>query len=120
MRAGGQHGLNQTGRDEHAGGDGQIGFHEHVGLRLAGKHGEGQSRTAGGKYQTGQHCLGDGALPHRVRRGLARVLRNKVQPAADRTDERQGDKPASSRLPTSADSNLGMPMPPPTSWPSSR
>ena len=48
-----QHGLNKTGRDQRAGGDGQVGFHEHVGLGLAGKHGVGQDRAADGERQTG-------------------------------------------------------------------
>ena len=92
-KGGGQHGLNKTGRDEHTGGDGQIGFHEHVGLRLAGKQGEGQSRTAGGKYQTSQHSLDDRTLPYCMGQRLARMLGDKVQPAANGADQRQRDEP---------------------------
>jgi len=92
-KSGGQHGLDQTGQNKHAGGNGQIGFHEHVGLGLAGKHGEGQSRTAGGKYQTGQHGLGDGALPYCMGQCLACMLRDKVQPTAYGADQRQRNEP---------------------------
>ena len=88
-----QHGLDQTGRDKHAGGNGQVGFHEHVGLGLAGKHGVGQDRAADGERQTGQHGLDDRTLPYCMGKRFARVLRDKVQPAADCSDQRQRDEP---------------------------
>ena len=88
-----QHGLNKTGCDKHAGGNGQIGFHEHVGLGLAGKHGVGQDRAADGERQTSQHCLDDRALPYGMGQYLACMLRDKVQPAAYGTDQRQRNEP---------------------------
>ena len=110
-----QHGLNKTGRDKHAGGNGQIGLHEHVGLGLTGKHGVGQDRATDGERQTGQHGLDDRALPYGVGQRLARVLRDKVQPAAGRTDECQGNKPGKLKV-----AHPGSLIPPPMSWPSSR
>ena len=71
---GGQHGFDKTGRDKHAGGNGQVGFHEHVGLGLAGKHGVGQDRAADGERQTGQHGFDDRTLPYCMRQRLACVL----------------------------------------------
>ena len=92
-KSGGQHGLDQTGQNKHAGGDGQIGFHEHVGLGLAGKHGIGQDRATDGECQTGQHGLDDRTLPYCMGQCLACMLRDKVQPAADGADQRQRDEP---------------------------
>ena len=88
-----QHGLNKTGRDKHASGNGQIGFHEHIGLGLAGKHGVGQDRATDGERQAGQHGLDDRALPYCMGQCLACMLRDKVQPTAYGADQRQRNEP---------------------------
>lgn len=48
-KGGRQHGLDQTGRDKHADGNGEVGLHKYIGLGLTGKHGVGQDRAADGE-----------------------------------------------------------------------
>ena len=88
-----QHGLEKTGRDDHTGGDGEVGLHKYVGLGLTGKHGIRQNCAADGERQASQHGLDDGALPYCMGQRLTCMLGDKVQPTAYGADQRQRNEP---------------------------